>query len=293
MTLQAATISDFERAQRRLRAMAETDPQIARAVPLEAVTRSVRTVGIAYREIIANTLAGYAERPALGTRTFELRPDSDGHHVRHYLPSFTTITFRELARRIEAIASVWQHHPRHRVGPGDFVAFIAFASAEMVAVDLACAYAQAIAVPLQANLTASDMNRIFADTHPVALVATIENLELAAGYAQRHHSVHSLVVIDAEVGDEAERKRIGDVRRQLRDDGDRIALASFAEIIELGARGAWTPPPRRIEGQNALMMLMYTSGSTGTPKGAMIHETMCNQLWSGISSYQPSIQVVC
>jgi len=294
MMTQASTVSAPERAHIQLMALVETDPQVAAAVPIETITRSIQEPGISYRDVISRTLAGYADRPALGMRAYELRSDGPaGDRRRHYLPEFSMTTYGELAHRIEAIASTWQHHPRHRVAPGEFVAFIAFTSAEMVTLDLACAYAQAIAVPLQANLPAPDMLGIFAETEPVTLVATIENLDLAIGYAREVPSVRSLVVIDADLDADDERERVEAARRALFEAGDRIALATLGEIVEFGERHAWTPPPRSPEGQDALVMLMFTSGSTGTPKGAMIHELMCNQLWNGLPVYRPTIQVVC
>jgi fatty acid CoA ligase FadD9 len=271
----------FRRAYERLMTLSKNDPQVAGTVPLEAVSQSMRAPGLSYREIIAAALSGYADRAALGIRAYEIGPDENGRNIRHYLPSFTTITYRELARRIEAVASAWRHHPHHRVAPGEFVCLIAFTGAEMTAMDMACTYAQAISVPVQANLPATDMLDILADTEPVALVASIDNLERAADYAQRQTSVRSLIVIDADVADDTERERIEYTRRNLAEAGGRVALATFAEIVEYGARFDWTPLPRSEDGQDTLSMLMYTSGSTGTPKGAMIHEAMCSQMWTG------------
>lgn len=283
--------AQFRRAFERLMALAERDPEVAQTVPIEAVSRSIQAPGLSYCDVIARALSGYADRPALGVREYEIGPDAQsGRNVRHFLPSFTTITYGELARRIEAIASAWRHHPSHRIAPNDFVCLIAFTGAEMVAMDLACAYAQAISVPVQANLPAPDMMGVLADTEPVTLVASIDNLELAVDYALRQRSVRSLIVIDADAADEIERERIDSARRKLLGTAGRVALATFAEIVDYGAQFDWTPLPRSEAGQDALTMLMYTSGSTGTPKGAMIHEAMCSQLWTGAPP-MPAIQL--
>lgn len=280
----------FRRAFQRIVEMAQTDSQIAGVFPDQKVTEAIQEPGLSYVEIIARALAGYANRPALGSRSYEIREKPNGRRGRHFLPAFDTITYGELAHRIEAIASSWRHHPLHRVAPGEFACFIAFASSEMVTLDLACAYAQSIAVPLQANLPAPDMMEVLGDTAPAVLIATIDNLELAAGYALQQDSVRSLVVIDVDEADDDERGLMETVRTRFDEAGGRIALATFGELVDYGASFDWTPLPRRPEGDDAMTMLMYTSGSTGTPKGAIIHERMCSQLWTA-SPPMPSIQL--
>jgi len=279
------TAAAFGRAFQRIMAMAESDPEIAGVIPDPAVSQAMQQPGLSHAEVIAVALAGYAGRPAMGTRAYDVR---DGKRLT--LPAFATITYRELARRVEAVASAWRHHPCHRVAPGEFACFIAFASAEMAAMDLACAYAQVVAVPLQANLPAADMMEIFADTQPAVLIATIDNLELAAGYALSVPSVRSLVVIDVDPRLDEDRARLEAGAARLAEAGDRIALTTFAELVEYGSRFEWTALPPLLEGGDALAMLMYTSGSTGTPKGAMIHEAMCIQLWCGAPP-MPAIQL--
>lgn len=287
-----ASVAD--RVRRRFKDLVDNDPQIAEAMPLKSVQQSVKDPGLSYCDVIARVLAGYSDRPALGMRAYELHVAGEGsRRVRLYLPSFSTITYGELASKVEAVAAAWQHHPRHEVKRDEFVALIAFASTEMVAVDLACAYAQAIAIPIQANLPKPDMLAVFENTDPVTLVASIENLELAVEYARLQKSVRSLVVIDSDVGVDDERERIDAARCALISDGDRVALATFEEIVEFGSQFEWTPLPRHPEGEDALVMLMHTSGSTGTPKGAMIHEAICTNLWNGVTRDFPTINLVC
>lgn len=290
MTAQVDPAAAAMRAYQRLMELAQSDPEVGATMPDEAVTAALKEPGKLYRDAIATALSGYSGRKAFGTRAWELRRDSEsGRMRRHYLPAFSTITYGEIARQVEAVASAWQRHPVHGARPGEFVCFIAFTSAQMAIVDMACAYAGTIAVPLQANLPAADIMEVFADTEPAVLVATMENLELAAGYALRVPSVRSLVVIDVELGDDEERERVEAARRQLDEAGGRIVLATFDELVEFGAQAAWTPSPPHPDGPDALTMLMYTSGSTGTPKGAMIHDAMCANLFAGMPMYQPQI----
>jgi len=281
------------RAHMRLMDLAKTDSQIAAAAPIEGVLAKLQEPGIAYGDVIARALAAYAGRPALGMRAYVIHSDDEGRKRRRYLPEFSTITYDRLARDIESVANAWRHDPRHRTAPGEFVALVAFASTEMATLDMACAYAQTVSIPLQANLPPPDMAAILASTSPATLVASIDNLELVADYARRQSSVRSLIVIDCDVRVDEERERVAAVRNALAADGDRIAVATFAELVEYGSHLGWTPWPRSPEGEDALTMLMHTSGSTGTPKGAMIHEAMAANLWTGLPMTRPTIHLVC
>jgi fatty acid CoA ligase FadD9 len=283
----------FGRAYQRLMAMAKTDPQLGQLVPIDAVTQAMQQPGLSYEGVIATVLAGYADRPALGTRAYEINTDQQtGRRIRQYLPAFKTITYRQLAGQIEAVANCWRHHPRHRLAPGEFVSFLSFTGAEMVAMDLACAYAQVISVPLQANLPQSDVIEIMNDTRPASLVASIDNLDLAVSYALQQESIRSLIVIDVEEADETETDRLTAARQQLLKDGGHVSLATFGEVVAYGKAHIWASLPKPDHGLDAVSMLMYTSGSTGTPKGAIIHEAICIRLWSGMARYQPTITLV-
>lgn len=276
----------------RLMALAARDPQIAALLPDDEVTASIKEPGLSYQEVLARIFQGYAERPALGVRSYEIATDPrTGRKARHYLPAYTTISYAELGARIEAIAGAWQHDPRHRVVPGEYVAIIAFTGAEMTAIDLACAYTRAIAVPLQANLPAPDMTEILSDVAPAVLVASIDNLALAVDYALQQQTVRSLVVIDADEADDSEREAIEAARAGLAEQGDRVALATFDQLLAEGGKHCWTPPPRSPKGAAEICMIMYTSGSTGAPKGALIHEGMCLQFWVGLQRYLPTVMV--
>lgn len=277
----------------RLMDLARTDPEVAAVMPDESAFRAIQQPGLSYVDVIARTLAAYDGRPALGMRAYELvRDEATGRTSRRYLPRFETITYGEVARRIEAIAAAWRHHPDHRVEPGEFVALIAFASTGMVLADLACAYAHAIAVPLQANLPPDDMAAILTTTAPAAIIANVENLAAATRCALAQETVRSLVVIDADPAIDDEREAIAAAVADLAAAGGRVTLATLEDLVAYGTSLAWTPLPPRPEGPDALSLLMHTSGSTGTPKGAMIHEAMCVGLWAGLPLARPTIHVV-
>lgn len=282
----------IEKALARRTLLVEHDPEIAARVPDDKVTQAIKAPGISYRGIIRKVVEGYAPREALGSRRYEVAPDASGRAVRRYQPSFDTITYGELGRRLEAIASFWTHHPQHRVGPDERVAFLVFTGAEMATVDLACNYVLAVAVPLQANLPTSDMTTILADTAPVTLAATIDNLQIAVDYALGQPSIRSLIVLDVDERVDAEREDMEIARGKLARAGDTVALITFADAVAYGSDHAWSFPEEPTVGRDHVSMIMYTSGSTGTPKGAIIHDAISSQFWNEtIPVYRPVVVV--
>ncbi|EUA34721.1 putative FATTY-ACID-CoA LIGASE FADD9 domain protein [Mycobacterium xenopi 3993] len=66
--------------------------------------------------MIETVLQGYADRPALGQRAVEFVKDPNtGRTSAHLLPRFDTITYRELADRVGALASAWAARPSRPV----------------------------------------------------------------------------------------------------------------------------------------------------------------------------------
>lgn len=279
-----------ELAKARMQWMMENDPEIRARTPRPEVTEAIKSPGLSYRQIIETVLQGYAERPALGSRRYEIETDRSGRAVRRYTSEFDTITYAELERRILGIASLWQHDGNHGAKPGDMIAFIAFTGAQMATVDLACNWAQTVSVPLQANLPAPDMRDILSDIEPRVLAASIDNLELSANYALDQETIRSLIVLDADERIDEDREAIAAAKKKLADAGGRVSLILFEDAVELGHRQAFEPLPET--GSDHVSMIMYTSGSTGKPKGAIIHDRISSQFWNEtIPAYVPCVQV--
>ena len=90
-----------------LMALAARDPQIAALLPDDEVTASIKEPGLSYQEVLARIFQGYAERPALGVRSYEIATDPrTGRKARHYLPAYTTISYAPGLKRSPAPGSM-------------------------------------------------------------------------------------------------------------------------------------------------------------------------------------------
>jgi fatty acid CoA ligase FadD9 len=270
----------FQRAYQRLLALTQSDAEMAAILPSPAVSSAISQPGLSDYAIVSAVLDGYAERRALGRRSYEIVTDPvTGSRSRRYLPEFTTITYGELRDRVQGLANAWRHHAEHRLAAGEFVAIFGFTGMEYAIVDIGCLYARAVIVPLQANLAHADLTKILAETSPAALVTHIDHLEMVVALAAANGGVRSLVVMDADARDDDDQARLQAARAELAKNGSPIAVATLDELIEYGRAFEWTPPANSAEGEQRLSAVMYTSGSTGTPKGALLPEyytkTMC------------------
>lgn len=266
--------------EQRIAEMYADDPQLRATEPLEAVSEAVRRPGLGLSEIIETVMQGYADRPALGHRAFEIVADhASGRRRRTLLPEFTTITYRELGERVDAIAAAWHHSPDHPVRPGDFVAMLGFTSGDYVALDLACAYLGAVSVPLQAGATASQLGAILDETGPRVLAATPELLPTAVDCVLQGDSIECLVVFDYHPEDDDEREAFDAARRRLTEAGSAVVLEPLATVVERGSSAPSVPRFAPEPGSDPLALLIYTSGSTGAPKGAMFPSTLTASSW--------------
>src|SRR5690606_32134461 len=100
--------SPAARRKQRIDRLYRDDHQARAAAPDEAVLDAVRTPGVGVAQIVTSVLTGYAERPALGQRAFAIVSDPvTGRPERRWLDHFDTLTYGEVAERIEAVAAAW------------------------------------------------------------------------------------------------------------------------------------------------------------------------------------------
>jgi len=170
------------------------DEQFRNARPDPAVIEAASAPGLRLTEVLQTLVDGYADRPALGHRTRELVTDSaTGRISTRLLPSFETVSYRDLWDRVAALSAALRTDDAAPVNPGDFVATIGFASPEYLMVDLACSYLGLVSVPLQHNAPASQLRPIIAETEPKVIAVGAEYLDLAIEAAAESASLRRLL----------------------------------------------------------------------------------------------------
>lgn len=141
-------------------------------------------------------------------------------------------------RDLEAAAGEARDALRARgVRPGDRVVLVLENAAAVVAYLFGCSMMDAIAVPVNARLTAPELDRIIAHSDAAAVVITV-----ATGAAPRAHA--------KALGAEEVNGRAG--------------------VVAIAARAGAEPEPVQADGAKQVAVLLYTSGTTGAPKGAML-----------------------
>jgi len=88
-----------------------------------------------------------------------------------------------LHENIKAIAMAWRMHPQCQVHRDEFVCIMGFADIDLAMIDIACAYAKAITVPLARSTAGADLGEICANVEPVLLASTLKDLALSVKLA--------------------------------------------------------------------------------------------------------------
>jgi fatty acid CoA ligase FadD9 len=101
-----------ERLERRIADLNTSDPQFAAATPDDAISAAIERPDLRLAQLVKSVFDGYADRPALGARAVELTTDPDtGRTTAALLPYFDTITYGELAERVDAITNALADDP--------------------------------------------------------------------------------------------------------------------------------------------------------------------------------------
>lgn len=264
------------RLERRIAELYRTDEQFAAARPDDAVTARAAAPGLRPFEVAQIVTEGYADRPALGQRAVEFVTDPrTGRTSVTLLPTFETITYRELWDRAGAIAAALTGDP---VRPGDRVCVLGFTSVDYTIVDMALMRLGAVAVPLQSSATATQLAPIVAETEPTVLASSIDRLDVAVELALTGHPPARLIVFDYHEQVDDEREALAAAATRLAEAGSSVTIETLPAVL---ARGRTLPPaPAPIPGEpDPLALLIYTSGSTGAPKGAMLTERLVADYW--------------
>jgi fatty acid CoA ligase FadD9 len=259
--------------------MLRADPEFADRMPLRAVFKETAEYGLRLSEIIKRTMAGYADRPALGERAREFVSVAGRTEIR-LLPRFGTISYGELWSRLSAVAADWYHHAEHPLRGGDFVTILGFAGTDYTTVDLACSQVGAVCVPLHNNASVAHIRRLVEEAAPRIFATSTARLETVLEALAGDTSVRRLVVFDHCPELAEHRDSVATARRSLAEAGSPISLELLSRVIECGAALPPAPdlPPEDGTGE-PLSSLIYTSGSTGTPKGVMFPESTVSLMW--------------
>jgi fatty acid CoA ligase FadD9 len=265
-----------EHLERRIAELTATDPEFAAARPNEAVAAAAEQPGLRLPQVVATILNGYADRPALGERAVEFVEDpQSGRTSLRLLPRFDTITYRELADRVGALANAWADGV---VSPGDRVCVLGFNSIDYTTIDVALGQINAVSVPLQTSAAITQLKPIITETEPALLAASFDYLtdavELIESGLQDGYTPARLVVFDY-------RPEVDDQREAFQAAGARLGAHSIGveTLTDVLERGKSLPPASVTVPEDALALLIYTSGSTGAPKGAMYPQENVAKMW--------------
>jgi len=229
--------------------------------------------------VVETIMTAYADRPALGRRAREVVVDEEtGRRAARLLPSFETITFREVWSRTTSLASVWRHDPRFGVAPGDFVATLGFSSIDYAVIELALIHVGAVSVPLQKSAPPTQWTTIMGEVEPTVLAVSLDLVDAALESIRATPSLDRIVVFDVDEEVDDHRSVLEEIRRALA--GRELLVETLGEAIAAGRELPVVPVHEAAEGEDPLGLVIYTSGSTGTPKGAMHNESVLRRSWS-------------
>src|SRR4030095_15439003 len=116
---------------------------------------------------------------------------------------------------------------------------------------------QACTVPLQSTLAGAELGRIVQDTAAPTLIATVDDLALAAELALENGTVRSIVAIDYDARDDDEREKFEAARKKIAGSADRIQLTAIQELIEFGRDLKWKPLPPHPMGAERPASIMH------------------------------------
>lgn len=261
------------RLERRISDLFDTDPQFAAARPSEQVAEAIEATDLSVPQLIRTIFDGYADRPALGERAIEFVTDpATGRAAAQLVPRFDTITYRELADRVQAAAAALAEFPVHA---GDRVAIVGFTSIDYTTVDMALLHLGAVSVPLQTSAAVAQLQPIAVETEPVAMASNVDFLDDAVELMLTGHLPRHLIVFDYHPEVDDHRAALGAAKARLGETG--VQVETLDDVIA-GGHALPVPAPADLD-DDELALLIYTSGSTGAPKGAMYQRKMVANSW--------------
>jgi fatty acid CoA ligase FadD9 len=269
--------------ERRTAELAANDPQFAAAQPDEAVAAAIENAGTRLPQVVKAVLDGYSDRPALAQRAVELVKDPQtGRTSAKLVPWFDTVTYRELAARVDALSRAWTHGAEGTVAAGDRVCVLGFTSVDYTSIDIALGVIGAVSVPLQTSAAMSQLLPIVTETEPTVVAASVDYLsdgvDLILSAAEAGHTPGRLVIFDYRTELDDHREALQTAHERLDEIG--VYIETLNEVRERGAALPSAPATEPAGSEDPLALLIYTSGSTGAPKGAMYPQSNVAKMWN-------------
>jgi fatty acid CoA ligase FadD9 len=276
--------SGIDQVARRVEELSANDPQFAAAKPSPAVAAALELPGLRLPQIIQTVLEGYAGRPALGQRAVEFVKDPKTRRTSaKLLPWFDTITYGELAARVDVLSRAWTHGAEGAVAAGDRVCVLGFTSVDYTTIDIALGVVGAVSVPLQTSAAITQLQPIVSETEPSMVAASVNQLHDAVELILSGHVPAKLVVFDYYPEVDDQREAVETARARLADTP--VIVETLADVVDRGKAVSSGPvrpvavPDDFADSGDPLALLIYTSGSTGAPKGAMYPQSNVGKLW--------------
>jgi fatty acid CoA ligase FadD9 len=266
--------------ERRAAELAANDPQFAGARPDEAVSAAIENAGPRLPQVVRAVLEGYSDRPALAQRAVELVKDPQtGRTSAKLLPWFDTITYGELADRVDAASRALADGV---IAAGDRVCVLGFTSVDYASIDIALGRIGAVSVPLQTSAAIAQLLPIVTETEPTVVAASVDYLsdavDLVLAGSDAGHTPGRLVIFDYRGELDDHREALQTAHERLGEKG--IYIETLQELRDHGAALPAAPAVESDESEDPLALLIYTSGSTGAPKGAMYPQSNVAKMWN-------------
>ena len=221
------------------RELAATDPEFAAARPDPAVSRAIEAAGTRFPQVTEAVLEGYADRPALAQRAYELVQDPQtGRTSAKLLPWFDQAHLRRVGRpRRRAVPRAGRRTDRQPVTGSAYSASPASTTPPSTS---RWASSGAVSVPLQTSAAITQLQPIVAETEPTVFAASVDYLadavDVILAAAEAGHLPGRLVVFDY-------RDELDDNREALQSAQQRLAdLELTVETLnDVRERGAALP----------------------------------------------------
>src|SRR5580693_292984 len=232
------SIDTQERLGRRTEELAANDPQFAAARPDEAVSAAIQDAGSRLPQVIKSVLEGYSDRPALAQRAVELVKDPQtGRTSAKLLPWFDTVSYGELAARVDVVSRALTDGADGTVAAGDRVCVLGFTSVDYTTIDIALGLIGAVSVPLQTSAAIAQLLPIVTETEPSVVAASVDYLsdgvDLILAAADAGHTPSRLVIFDYRTEVDDHREALQTAHERLDDTG--VYIETLQELRDHGA----------------------------------------------------------